>query len=600
MFVQMFWGSEFMFYSQEVLDEVRMGNDIVDVIGSFVKLKRSGSNYVGLCPFHKEKSPSFSVNRENQFYHCFGCGASGNVYSFLMQHQNYSFPDAVKYLADRINYTLPEVKYSADYEYKKKLRQKLYDIHKSAARFYYEKLNSPEGQSAVKYLDDRRITHSARIKYGLGYSPIAMGALYERLVGEGYDEETIEQSGLVIKREDGSFRDKFFNRLMFPIINVYGNIIGFGGRVIGQGEPKYLNSPETEIFNKSKNLYSLNFARMSKMRELILVEGYMDVISVYQAGFHNVVAALGTAFNDNHAKTLKAYADSVILLFDSDAAGLKAVLRAIPVLNKAGIRVKVLQVTDAKDPDEYIKKFGASAFGRLLATARSQYSFLIDNAAEKYDLTKNEDKINYANEIAKILSDIDNAIEADLYIREVSDTTGISQEAIKSEINKIKNTDDTAAAEIKTYKPAVHRTDVVSKGADEARRSLICMMINNPALSEKLRAVLKSEEFVDTVYIRMVDIIYATIEAGRPLEKANVISGFESVEEQKKATDVFLNEIEYNDADELYKAANDQLRIVKTKYCDELVNKYQTENNNEKLLEAVKAKKSVLGLHISA
>ena len=560
-----------MFYSQEVLNDVRMGNDIVDVIGSFVKLKRSGSSYVGLCPFHKEKTPSFSVNRENQFYHCFGCGASGNVFGFLMQHQNYSFPDAVKYLADRINYTLPEAEFSADYEYKKQLRQKLYDIHKIAARFYYEKLNSPDGKNAVRYLDERKITPQARKKYGLGYSPIATASLYERLVGNGYDNEIILQSGLVMRREDGSYRDKFFNRLMFPIINVYGNIIGFGGRVLGQGEPKYLNSPETEIFNKSKNLYSLNLARLSKMRELILVEGYMDVISIYQAGFHNVVAALGTAFNENHAKTLKAYADSVILLFDSDAAGIKAVLRAIPVLNNAGIRVKVLQVTDAKDPDEYIKKFGASAFGRLLASARSQYSFLIDNAAEKYDLNNNEDKINYANEVAKILADIDNAIEADLYINDAAQATGISREAIKSVIASIKGEYSKAAASVP--KPVAVKAANAKKGVDEARKSLICIMAGNPALCEKLRTVLKPEEFCEDFYITMVKSIYETAESGRPVIAANITSAFDTVEQQQRAAQLFIMQMSFDSNDELYKAASDQVKLVKESYIDEKIKK---------------------------
>jgi DNA primase len=558
-----------MYYSQEVLNDVRMGNDIVDVIGSFVKLKRSGSSYVGLCPFHKEKTPSFNVNRESQFYHCFGCGASGNVFGFLMQHQNYSFPDAVKYLADRINYTLPEAEYSADYESKKRLRQTLYDIHKVAARFYYERLNSPDGKNTVRYLDERRITPQARIKYGLGYAPISTGALYERLVSEGYDNEVILQSGLVNKRDDGSYRDKFFNRLMFPIINVYGNIIGFGGRVIGEGEPKYLNSPETEIFNKSKNLYSLNLARLSKMRELILVEGYMDVISIYQAGFHNVVAALGTAFNENHAKTLKAYADSVILLFDSDAAGVKAVLRAIPVLNNAGIKVKVLQVTDAKDPDEYIKKFGASAFGRLLATARSQYSFLIDNAAEKYDLTNNDDKISYANEVAKILSEIDNAIEADLYIKDAAELTGISQEAIKSEIAVIRGKAVTETV-VKQKFTAVSGNKN-NKGVDDARKSLICIMTGHPTLCEKLKGLLRAEEFCDDFYIKMVDAIYKAMDSGVPVIAANITSVFDTVELQQRAAQLFITQMSFKSNDELYKAASDQLRIVKESYIDDKI-----------------------------
>ena len=559
-----------VFYPQDVLDDIRMGNDIVDVIGSFVKLKRSGSSYVGLCPFHKEKTPSFSVNRDNQFFHCFGCGASGNVFGFLMQHQNYSFQDAVKYLADRINYKLPEAAFSPDYEQKKQLRKKLCDIHKTAARFYYEKLNSTDGKFAAAYLDERRISRKARIKYGLGYAPVSTAALYKKLVSEGYENSDIEKSGLVVKREDGSYRDKFFNRLMFPIINVYGDIIGFGGRVIGQGEPKYLNSPETEIFSKSKNLYSLNFARLSKMREFILVEGYMDVISIYQAGFHNVVAALGTAFNENHAKTLKAYADSVILLFDSDAAGVKAVLRAIPVLDKAGIRVKVLQVTDAKDPDEYIKKFGPTAFGKLLSSAQSQYSFLIDNAAEKYDLTLSEDKISYANEVAKIISSIDNAIEADYYIKDAADKTGISAEAIKSVISSAKGVNGDM---IQPAPKPVQTSGGKKKGVDEARKSLICLMTSNRPLCEKLRGILAPEDFCDEFYITMVRSVYNALDNDRPIIAANIASSFEDAEQQQRAAQIFIMQMRFDSPEELYKAAFDQIKLVKESCIDEKINK---------------------------
>lgn len=582
-----------MFYPQEVIDEVRMGNDIVDVIGSYVKLKKSGSNYMGLCPFHKEKSPSFSVNSENQFYHCFGCGASGNVYSFLMQHENYSFPDAVKFLAQRINYTLPEATYSADYEYKKKLRANLYEIHKVAARFYYEKLMSHEGENAVKYLDERKISKNARIKYGLGYSPIAYGALYEHLTGKGFSDEDITKSGLVMKREDGSFRDKFFNRLMFPIIDVYGNIIGFGGRVIGKGEPKYLNSPETEIFNKSKNLYSLNLARLSKMRELILVEGYMDVISLYQAGFPNVVAALGTAFNDNHAKTLKAYADSIVLLFDSDNAGVNAVLRAIPVLDRVGIKTKVLQVTDAKDPDEYIKKFGASAFDRLLASARSKHSFLIDNAVAAHDLQTNEGRIGCANEIAAILSDIDNAIEADLYIKEAADATGISADAIIKVINSIKGED--TPTEIKPPEKPKNREIGTKRKVDEARRSLICIMTSNPFICEVLIEYINPKEFLNEFYITMAKAVFDLAKKGGSIMEANIVSRFEALEEQQLATDMFREKMVFSTDDALHKAVCDQLKIVKKAYIDEQM---LTAQSAEDVLRLQKEKKKIDNLHI--
>ncbi len=584
-----------MYYPEEVIDDVRSGNDIVDVIGQYVQLKRSGSNYLGLCPFHHEKTPSFSVNREAQYYYCFGCHAGGNVITFLMQHQNYSFPDAVKYLAERINYTLPEAEYSADYEYRRQLKQKLYDMHKIAARFYYDSLNTADGMQAVRYLDERRIVPQMRIKFGLGYSP-GNNALYKLLRSKGYDDETIVLSGLVRKNADGTYGDFFYRRVMFPIIDVHGHIIAFGARTLESGKVKfkYLNSGDTPIFSKRIHLYNLNFARQSKMREFILVEGYMDAISIYQAGFHNVVASLGTAFNKEHTKTLKPYADSVILLFDSDGAGVDAVLRTIPIMNEAGIKVKVLQVTDAKDPDEFIKKFGASEFGRLLATARSQYSFLIDNALKKYDLNKSEDKISFANEAAKILSAIDNAIEADLYIREVAEDTGISQEAIKSEIARIKGVEFTQAAGMQKPAPVrIAQGGKTGRGVDEARKSLICIMTGNPSLCEKLKTIIKAEEFCEPFYITMVNAIYNAVDNGRPVVAANITGCFETAQEQQRAVELFVRQMTFDSTDKLYKAASDQLKVVKEAYINE---KLKNTDDNSLTLKLIEEKRNIQGL----
>jgi DNA primase len=560
-----------MYYSDDVIDDVRVGNDIVDVIGGYVRLKKQGSNYIGLCPFHREKTPSFSVNAEGQYYKCFGCGEGGNVYSFVMKHDNYSFPDAVKFLAQRINYTLPEVNYSEEAAKKRENRKLLYEIHKVAARFYYDCLQSEQGQVAVEYLNKRHIAPNIRKKFGLGYSPAAKGALYDKLKAEGYSDELILLSGLVVKRDNGAFYDKFYNRLMFPIIDVYGNIIGFGGRVFGDSKPKYLNSPETEIFSKSHNLYNLNFAKSARTtnKELILVEGYMDAIAIFQAGFRNVVASLGTAFNENHSRTLKAYANSVILLFDSDEAGEKAVLRAIPVLRNAGLRVKVLQVHDAKDPDEFIKKFGAEEFGRLLDTAESQIMFRVKNVRKKYNFELLEERIAFTNEVSKILAELDNTIEADAYLKEISAITGIDINAIRAEVNKIGN--NAVVPAINRFKSASSSAENAKGGVDAARRGIINILAQNRDIYGKVEGLFNAEELSDAFYIKLMKIIIEFHKSGKPIVQADLVSRFADVEEQKRAIDIFILNTDFSDAEDLQKAFNDQMRVVKLAYYDELI-----------------------------
>lgn len=578
-----------MYYPKEVIDEVRMGNDIVDVIGDYVKLTKSGSSYKGLCPFHKEKTPSFNVNRENQFYHCFGCGAGGNVISFLMEHTGLSYIDSVKFLAKRINYDLPEESYSQGMTQKRELRQKLYEMHKEAARFYYDNLMSIEGRRAREYLDNRQVLTSARKRFGLGYSPIAKGALYNKLKESGFDDDIIFKSGLAYKKDDGAVFDKFFNRLMFPIIDVYGNIIGFGGRILGEGQPKYLNSPESDIFVKSEHLYNLNLARKSRSKELILVEGYMDVIAIYQAGFTNVVASLGTAFNENHAKVLRNYAKSVILLFDSDEAGTKAILRAIPVLKKAGLRVKVVQVTDAKDPDEYIKKFGGAAFGELLKNAKSSVIFQAEQIIKNYDLSLIEDKISFMKEVAEILSEADNPIETDVYLKEISHMANTDLSSVKDEIDRLNK------QPINPSNKTKHKANIKKIGTDEAKRSLISLIADNKFLYSALKDKLKPEHFQDKLYGRVLEIIYDLYENDKPVIAANIVGYFENIEEQNKVSDIFINKAHYN-TEQLEKAVNDQLRDILKAYYKGLLSDEKNRDNISHIMNNIK---SVNNLHIS-
>ncbi|MDO4301750.1 MAG: DNA primase [Clostridia bacterium] len=576
------------YYPREVIDDIRSGNDIVDVVGQYVKLKRSGSSYVGLCPFHNEKTPSFHVHSDGQYYHCFGCGVGGDVIGFMMQYGNYSYLDALRFLADRINYVLPEAEMTADIIKKRELKQNLYEIHKVAARFYYEQLISPNGKNATEYLDSRQVKLGARRKFGLGYSPIAKGALYEVLKSRGFSEDSILKSGLVYKKDDGNYFDKFFNRLMFPIIDVYGNIIGFGGRILGEGQPKYLNSPETEIFNKSRNLYNLNNAKAAKMREFILVEGYMDAIAIYQAGFYNVVASLGTAFNENHAKVLKSYADSVILLFDSDEAGVKAVLRAIPVLENAGLKIKVLQVHDAKDPDEFIKKFGALEFGELLKSAKNHIIFQAEQIQKKYNLDSLDDKIAFSKDIASLLSSVESSIETDAYLKEVSRMTQIDLPAIQNEISKLNNG-------VKTVRMATSNSKINKNSIDEARGGLISILVSNRVYYDLISPNIKPEEFVDDFYIKTVKYIYSLYSENKPVSKESIISFFDTVEEQSRITKLFVKQAGYID-NEMEKALNHLLRKVKEAYYDKMIS---DDYSNPKLPELMELKRNVSKLYIS-
>ena len=582
-----------MYYEYNIIEDVRNGNDIVEVIGSYVSLQQKGGRYFGLCPFHKERTPSFSVSPDEQLYHCFGCNASGNVYSFIMQIENYDFIDSVKFLAERIKYVLPEKGNSAESAKNTEIRNIIYEIHKNAARFFYSNLNSSEGKTAVKYLDERKILLNVRKKYGLGYSSKNRNSLSDYLIKKGYDPELLVKSGLVFANKNGGYYDKFFNRLMFPIIDVQGRIIAFGGRIIGDGEPKYLNSPDTPIFKKSNNLYSINFARKSGVKEFILVEGYMDVISLYQAGFHNVVAALGTAFNDEHARAMKKYANSVVLLFDSDEAGTKAALKAGPVLMDNGIRVKVLQVKDAKDPDEYIKKFGREAFSDLLTQAKSFALFQIECERKKYDFKSMEEKIIFTNKAAEILAGFDNAIERDADMNETSLITGISKDAITNEISKVSQ--NVFINSHKKYNKPKHSTSV--QGIDDGKQNLIKIMSLNYNVYKKIREVLSPEEFINPIYIKLIKIIDDFYKRGQSIYSAEIVNFFDSLEEQQTVSKIFITQREFDDPKMLEKAVNDEVKAIKTFYISNVL--MPSSQDIETLQKLISEKKSIDNLNIT-
>ena len=582
-----------MRYPREVIDEVRLQNDIVEVISQYVPLKQKGSSYFGLCPFHNEKTASFSVNSEKQFYYCFGCGAAGNVFSFLMEMENMDFPEAMKKLAERAHITLPEPEKSAQVVAAEQLKQRLFDIHTTAGRFFYDCLQDGQGEQARAYLAKRRMDPRIARKFGIGYSPDSYDALFKHLKEKGFTVGDILKTGLVLENKDGKgYHDRFRGRLMFPIFDVQGRVVGFGGRILAKGEPKYLNSPETILFSKSRNLYGLNFAKAAKKRELILVEGYMDMLSIYQAGFHNVVASLGTAFNNDHARTLKRFADDVILLYDSDEAGTNAALRAIPVLVKNGFRVKVTQVPDGKDPDEFIKAKGAAEFSKLLINAVHYISFEIACIQRKYNLKNPEHRVRFATEAAEILSKLDSEIERNVYLGEVSRVTGVEEEAIRSEIRKLMQKDDEAFRKEaekqrqQNWKNYTAEGRKVEKGLIEAQRNLLYYAAQQQRVYDILKTILEEDDFTEDVFRRAFQHIGELWSSSGHVFPADLVSRFEETKEQKMATEIFAVQLPMENGADMGKAINEQVRLLKRTKIEHLTANAATVEEIQMLVEA--------------
>ncbi len=591
-----------MRYPREVVEEVRLQNDIVEVISRYVPLKQKGGSYFGLCPFHNEKTPSFSVNSEKQFYYCFGCGAAGNVFSFVMEMENCDFPEAMKRLAENAHITLPEPEKNAQAIAAEQLKAKLFDIHKVAGRFYYDCLQADEGKEAREYLQKRQMDPRIARKFGIGYAPDRYEALFRHLLEKGFEKSEILKTGLVLENKDkNGYHDRFRGRLMFPIFDVQGRVVGFGGRILAKGEPKYLNSPETILFSKSRNLYGLHFAKAARNRELILVEGYMDMLSLYQAGFHNVVASLGTAFNQEHARTLKRFADDVILLYDSDEAGTNAALRAIPVLVKNGFRVKVTQVPDGKDPDEFIKTNGAAEFSKLLVNAVHYISFEIACVRTKYNLDNPEHRVRFATEAAKILAGLDSEIERNVYLGEVSRMTGVEEKAIQREISKLMQKEEIAFQKqaeqrqqnLKSYAMAAGKVD---KGLLEAQRNLLYYSARQQGVYEILKTILEQEDFTEEVFRRAFHEIGELWSASGHVFPADLVSCFEETGEQKAVTEIFATQLPTEAGADLEKAINEQVRLLKRAKIDHLT---AIANTVEEIQSLMEAKRKLESLHIT-
>ena len=526
-----------MFYSDEIIEEVRMKNDIVDVISDYVKLQKKGSSYFGLCPFHNEKSPSFSVSPGKQMYYCFGCGAGGNVFTFIMEYENYTFVEALKYLAGRAGVTLPEAEYSKEARAAADLRTTLLEIQKKAAGFYYYQLRQDTGKQGMAYLKGRELSDETIHKFGLGCSPKYSGALYQYLKSKGYSDEHLKESGLFNIDERRGMQDKFWNRVMFPIMDVNNRVIGFGGRVMGDAKPKYLNSPETKIFDKSRNLYGLNIARTSRKPYLIVCEGYMDVIAMHQAGFTNAVASLGTALTSGHASLMRRYTKEVLLTYDSDEAGQKAALRGIPILKAAGIRPRVVNLAPYKDPDEFIKAEGKEAFEKRLDEAANAFLFEVKVLEKQYDLSDPEGKTEFFRKTARKLLEFPEELERNNYMESLSRIYHIKFEDLRKMVNNMA-LGGASTAVSKKPETRTRKKENKEDAGRTAQKLMLTWLASYPAMFDTIAGYITPADFTTPLYHQVAELVFAQHEEGE-VNPAKLLNQFSDSEEQKEVTSLF-------------------------------------------------------------
>ena len=560
-----------MYYSEELIEEVRTRNDIVDVISGYVKLQKKGSSYFGLCPFHNEKSPSFSVSRQKQMYYCFGCGAGGNVFTFLMEYENFSFVEAVKYLADRAGVELPEMEYSKEAKEKADLKASILEINKLAAKYFYVQLKSERGNAAYTYLKDRQLSDKTITAFGLGYSNKFSDDLYKYLRSKGYSEELIRQAGLISTDERHGVYDKFWNRVMFPIMDVNSRVIGFGGRVMGDAKPKYLNSPETPVFDKSRNLYGLNRARTSRKPYFLLCEGYMDVIALHQAGFTNAVASLGTALTPGHASLIRRYVQEVYLTYDSDDAGTRAALRAVPILREAGISAKVIRMDPYKDPDEFIKNLGAEEYEKRIREARNGFMFTLEVLARGYDMNSPEGKTAFFREAARRLMEFEDELERENYIDAVASAYKVSRESLEKLVAKTAVSSGMAKP-VERPKKAEGREKGKEDGILTSQKVLLTWMIDDVRIYEKISSFITPDDFTEELYRTVAQLLFEQYREGGKLDPARILDHFTEEEEHRKAAALFNTRIrELKTKEEREQALKETILRVKAYSID-----YQT------------------------
>ena len=595
-----------MYYSDEIVEEVRSQNDIVDVISEYTGLKRAGSTYKCCCPFHNEKTPSFTVSREKQMYYCFGCHVGGNVYTFLMKHENMTFPEAIEYLAKRAGIELPEKELSDEDKKKQSWRAKLYEVNMDAAGYFHYLLTKTDrGKLGYEYYKNRGFTDETINNFGLGYSDIYRDDLYKYLKSKGHSDELMKAAGLVRFDERDGPGDQFWNRVIVPITDISGKVIGFGGRVLGDAKPKYLNTRETEIFNKGRNLFAMNIARHSKKKGIILCEGYMDVIAMHQAGYTNATASLGTALTEAQAGLIKRYTTDVYLAYDSDGAGVNATMRAIGILRKLDLSQKVVDLRPYKDPDEFIKNEGIDSFDERVRNALNGRLFEIDHIVAKYDLNDPEEKTKFMKDAGRLLAGITDITERHYYIDTVSSKYFLDKEELGRIVTQVG-----LAGLAETSLDAATENDVVdntdkrelrerqkkkSTPAEDNEKYLLTMMVNEQRLFDKLSGVISEKDFTEEIISDVAKKIFEQYRSQGKVVPANILNSFEDAESQEKVSEIFTKEFEFDTTPSIMeKVLTDVIIKIKTNNIDKALR----ENSNVSYIQLARQKEEVKKIRI--
>lgn len=588
-----------MYYPEQLVEEIRARNDIVDVLSGYMKLQKKGGNYWACCPFHNEKTASFSVSQNKQMYHCFGCGVSGNVYTFIMKYENYSFPEAVKVLADRVGVELPRMEYSKEQKERENKRARLLEVNREAAKFFYYQLRQPHGAIGYQYLQKRELTDETMHRFGLGYAGKNGAELVQYLRQKGFEDELIKEAGLANYSEKRGLLSQFWNRVMFPIQDINNRVIGFGGRVMGDGEPKYLNSPETPVFDKRRNLYGLNFARTARSGNVILCEGYIDVIAMHQAGFTQAVASLGTAFTAEQANLLRRYTDNVLLAYDSDGAGVKAALRGIGILRDAGLTGKVINMKPYKDPDEFMKALGKEAFQERINQAENSFFFEVRILAGQYDMNDPESKTKFHREIAKKLCDFKEELERDNYLQAIAEKYYIGVENLRKMVAGYA-AQTGLAKPIERPKSGVQQKNHPEENAKKSQKLLITWITDEPSIYQKIKKYISPGDFTEELYRKVAEKLFAGLEEGN-FQPAGIISTFEDEEEQRQAAELFQTNLPMLETgQEREKAFHDILLSVKRNSYEYYTARLGTDMGAlEQVIAGKKALEELAKAHIS-
>ena len=559
-------------YSDEIIEEVRQTNDIVDVISQYVRLKRSGRNYFGLCPFHNEKSPSFSVSPDKQIFHCFGCGVGGNVFTFLTKIEGIGFVEAVQTLAERANIQLPTLESSGDSK-KEELKTKVYKVNEFTANFYHENLYKPDAKIAQEYVKKRKLTNDTLKSFKIGFSG-KFDELYRALKQNGFEDREILESGLVNRNDNGRYIDRYRNRLMFPICDVRGRVIAFGGRVLDDSKPKYINSPENIVYSKGRHLFGLNVAKKYDIKKnLLIVEGYMDVISLHQRGIHNVVASLGTAMTQQQGYLLRNSTEQIILSYDSDEAGLNAKLRALEILQNMGCDIRVLQMEGAKDPDEFVIKYGNARFQALIDKALSVVEFKVKVLKQRLNLDNTSDKIKFLNEIAKLIAKVENTMEREVYIEKISKEYDVSKEAIYAEVNKLTYKQRNTEKALEKSRPVIlHKKNEETNVPEATKRRentiLSILLIGELSIFNTIKKNIKIEDFKYPLNKQIAKKLYEEFEKGN----ININGIIDNLNEEEQNHITMIMAEDYG-IENLEKAIND------------IIQNYEKEKLNERKFE---------------